>query len=539
MRVELRDSLENVFPDSLVAGRPRRRLALDVARNATAAVHVLLNGVPAIRPLRLTVKENGRPVRGARWFRLLDVPVEENTGLTGFTTHTKTLNVYPHEGAKNAPNPHVIREAPFQAFDIMQPAGRAFLPGAATVALRLHVPIEAGARPGLRTFSLEVACGAESHSLTLAVQVHKPVVPPAGRDSLPYTNWFNYESIAKHHGLALWSEPYWRMLRKYADLLHRGRQNCVLITNPEIFKMIRGAPVLDRPRLRRLVNLFTGAGLSYVEGGFVAMRKEWTAPVFVEVMNREPATTPAGYATVEALCRQLYAEIERNGWRDRWFQHVADEPIPPSAADYRILSGIVRKFMPGLPLFDATQDPSLVGSVDMWCPQVQEYERDRKEYEVARGKGDKVWCYTCCFPGGRWLNRLLDQELLRPALLGWGVALYKLDGFLHWGLNWWQDDFRHVTSPPRPKGKPNANRLPPGDTHVIYPGAEGPLSSLRFEAQREGFEDHELLRRLQAQNPAAAARVLRMAIRGFGDYTKDVRRFRAARKALLKSLAVG
>jgi hypothetical protein len=114
--------------------------------------------------------------------------------------------------------------------------------------------------------------------------------------------------------------------------------------------------------------------------------------------------------------------------------------------------------------------------------------------------------------------------------------LYKLDGFLHWGLNWWQKDVREVTSPPRPKGKPKANRLPPGDTHIIYPGSRGPLSSLRFEAHREGFEDHELLRRLQERNPRAAQDVLRKVIRGFGDYTKDIRRFRAARRALLEAL---
>ncbi len=536
MRIELRDSLENLFPDSVVAARPCRRVEVNVARNGTAAVHVLINEAPVGAPLKLAVSEKGRVVRTAQWFELQDVPVEENTGLVGFSTHTRVLNVFPHTGKRNAPNPYVIRQAPFRTFDIMQPVRGVVCPEASTIALRLHLPMAAPVKPGMRVFTLEIASGNTKYQLELHVRVHSPVIPSAGKDTLAYTNWFGFPHIATHHKLKLWSEPYWRMLRRYADLMKRGRQNCVLVYNNDLFRMTRQGPVLDRGRLRRIVKIFTDAGIHYIEGSWVAGRKEWTAPTFQAALSKEPATTPAGYATIEAICRQLGEEIAANGWGDRWLQHVADEPIPPCAADYRVLCGIVRKLMPGIRIMDAIQDPTLVGSVDMWCPQVQEYEHDRKAYEAVRAQGDKVWCYTCCFPGGPWLNRLLDQELLRPALIGWGVALYKLDGFLHWGLNWWQKDVREVTSPPRPKGKPKANRLPPGDTHIIYPGSRGPLSSLRFEAHREGFEDHELLRRLQERNPRAAQDVLRKVIRGFGDYTKDIRRFRAARRALLEAL---
>ncbi|MEI7437031.1 MAG: DUF4091 domain-containing protein [bacterium] len=538
MRIELRDSLENVFFDSVIAARPCRRLALDVARNGTAAVHILLNDLPAGSRFNVAVRKKGRVVRKAQWFQLLDVPVEENTGLVGFTTRTRTLNVFPHTGKRNAPNPHVIRKAPFRTFDIMQPVrGGAVRSEAATTALRLHLPIAASAKPGVHEFTIAISSGQITQNLVVQVRVHGVVIPPADRSALPYTNWFGFSHIAKHHGLKLWSGPYWRMLRKYADLMQRGRQNCVLVYNNDLFEMTPQGPVLDRQRLRRIVKIFTDAGIYYIEGSWVAGRKEWTSPTFEAALSMKPATTPEGYATIEAICRQLGEEIAANGWKDRWLQHVADEPLPLNASDYRILCGIVRKLMPGILIMDAIQDPTLVGSVDMWCPQVQEYERDREAYEATRAQGDKVWCYTCCFPGGPWLNRLLDQELLRPALIGWGVALYKLDGFLHWGLNWWEGDCRKLTSPARPAEKPKANRLPPGDTHMIYPGAAGPLSGLRFEAHREGFEDHALLRRLQKENPRAAAAVLRKVIRGFSDYTKDVQRFRAGRKMLLEALS--
>jgi hypothetical protein len=113
--------------------------------------------------------------------------------------------------------------------------------------------------------------------------------------------------------------------------------------------------------------------------------------------------------------------------------------------------------------------------------------------------------------------------------------LYNLDGFLHWGLNHYRPQQNPFTQSVVKHGEHNS--LPAGDTHIVYPGADGPWSSLRLEAQREGFEDYELLRQLRGSNPQHAETIIRQVIRGFDDYTKDVATFRAARKALLEAFA--
>ena len=137
-------------------------------------------------------------------------------------------------------------------------------------------------------------------------------------------------------------------------------------------------------------------------------------------------------------------------------------------------------------------------------------------------------------PGGPWLNRLLDNEWLRPALLGWGAAHYKLDGFLHWGFNKYragQDPFEKSVAL-----LGGTDRLPGGDTHVCYPGKDGPWSSVRLEAQREGIEDYELLRQLEARRPRSAAAVIARVFRRFDRYTKKTATFREARRRLLGAL---
>jgi hypothetical protein len=525
MRCGLVDSLVWVYPDSELGARPCLRSALHVARGGTATVTVLLKELTPGQTVRLRVRPGtGVPVA---CFRLRDVPVEANTGPVGFTEKPGERNEF------------VTRRAPFRVYDAMQPVAASFAAIAPTEAVRIHLPVPDDARPGVREQVITVVHGKETCELVLRIEVYGVAIPPVGRESWPVTNWFSYGNMATRHGLKPWSETHWSMIGRYARLLARNRQNTFWFTFADVFTAGRTGLTLDRERLRRIVQTFTRAGLHFIEGGHFGGRStgEWTCPTFSISLTRHLATTVAGNADIASAARQLREEIERNRWRGRYLQHVTDEPIRENASDYRIFVGMVRKYLPGIPIVDATMDPSLAGSVDIWCPQVQHYQHDRERFEAMRALGDRVWFYTCCFPGGPWLNRLLDMELLRPALLGWAAALFRLDGFLHWGLNHYQPQQDPFEMSAIPNWGGGTNCLPPGDTHVVYPGEGEPWSSVRFEAQREGLEDLELLRRLQQERPRQAASLVRSVIRGFDDYTKDIARFRAARRKLLASLS--
>ncbi len=523
MIAELKDSLEFLFPDSKANRNACRSMDIDVARGGTIAVHVLLNGLKRGALIRLSVLLGKSPVRDLKCFRLRHVPVEINSGPVGFT-----------ETAESGVNRYVIRRAPFRVYDAMEPVSTKFKTDAPTMVLRLHLPVPRDVRPTERRYRIEISCGSESSKLALRARVHKVLIPSVGVKSFPYTNWFNFTTMAKRYGLKPWSEAHWRMIRRYAKLMVHGRQNTFWLPLGDIFKRTERGLILERARLRRIVKLFTATGMHYIEGGHFAGRTggEWEAKTFSVGMKGPLVASRQGNAEIARIAQQLMEEIERNGWRERWLQHTADEPCKGNAADYRALVGMVRKYMPGLPIIDALMEVDLAGTVDIWCPQPHYYQKNRGDFEAMRATGDKIWFYTCCFPCGNWLNRLLDMELLRPTLLGWGAALFRLDGFLHWGLNHYQagkDPFKVSVS----KSDKTFHPLPAGDKYIVYPGPHGPWSSLRLEAQREGFEDYELLHLLQAHNAGAARTILKKVITGFDSYTKDLRVFRAARRALL------
>jgi hypothetical protein len=521
------DELEEIYPDSDVAsGRPE--ITLHSARGVPVAVHVLVSGAEAGGELGFGVTAGGKPVPQARWCRMIDVPVEENTGLVSRTER--------YDGKRN---PHVIRRAPFRVFEALQPVRSPVSADAAVVALRLEIPVPISAAPGLTDYVVSLSQDDQEVSLELEVHVHRAVVPRAGRDTLHYTNWFSTGNIAGRHGLEPWSEEFWSMLGRYASLLARGRQNTFWLRWSDVFeKDPAGVPKLDRARLERYVETFRNAGLWWIEGAPIARRPggDWSSTTLELGIVKVPATGPEGRAALAGMCGQLLEALEANGWRESWLQHLADEPTDTNADDYNELAAVVKALLPGVPIVEATMSRRLEGSVDVWCPQVQKYQQHQDFFGKRRAQGDRIWVYTCLAPGGPWLNRLLDQERLRQVHIGWAAASCDLHGFLHWGLNHYKADpfTRSVVDHP---AQPNTNnRLPAGDSHIIYPGPDCPWSSHRFESHRIGLEDHELLKQLQAGNPQAARTIIGSVFRAFDDYTTSVADYRRAKRLLLEAL---
>ena len=188
---------------------------------------------------------------------------------------------------------------------------------------------------------------------------------------------------------------------------------------------------------------------------------------------------------------------------------------------------------------EATNDrDSIAGAVDLWCPLINDFQENEGFFREREQLGEKVLVYTCLIPGGKWLNRTMDMEKLRQVYFGWGAAHYNTFGYLHWGLNQYKaDPFKQsVVHHPSPAATPN-NFLPAGDTHVVYPGREGPLSSLRFEAHRIGIEDYELLVKLKAQKPKVAQKLIGKLFQSYTDYDTSLKNYRKVKKRLLKKVS--
>lgn len=523
------DELDALYPDTLPQSGATQ-FHSDTPRGVPAGVHLLVGGLPAGASVRWRLLQNGAPVAEARAFRLVDVPVEQNTGLDGRT-----------EAWKGKENPHVIRRAPFRVFEALAPiADSAPASAAGVLALRVEVPIAPDAQAETRSYAVQLEAGDWRQTLRWDLKVYPATVPAASPHSPGYTNWFSPDIIAQRHNLQPWSEPFWQMLGRYADLMARGRQNTFWIRWQDFLRVDQDRKILlDRPRFRRYVRLFLDRGFTRIEGGQFAARHavDWNSPQLDLMLTGSDVTSDQGRAELATILTELRAALAELDLpvQVRYLQHLADEPTDTNAASYKLLAELVRQHLPDVKIFEATMSLALVGAVDAWCPQVQEYQQHRDFFEGRKQAGDAVWVYTCLFPGGPWLNRLLDQERLRPVYLGWALAKYDLAGFLHWGLNHYSAGVDPLAQSVVPWSEGPRSFLPAGDSHVVYPGPDGPWSGQRFEAQRIGMEDAELLRLLKARAPEKAAAIIARVFRTFDDYDKATTAYRAAKHELLEA----
>ena len=518
------DELEPLYPDSkageVAMAEPLR---IDAARGSIAGVHILLQDVPP--DVSLEVEATGPPAWPAaamRFHRLLDVPVENNSGLSSRT-----------EKWDGKQNPHVIRRAPFRIYEVLQPLEPKALTGTSALALAAQIDgIPADAKPGDYEMNIVIRAGTQSITKPFVLRVHAATVPPIGMDTLRYTNWYSEGNMLRGSGAAPDSEEFWGILDRYAAMMAKGRQNTFRL--PLRFEAdADGRITLNEAPMKRMIAVFERHGICYVEGGDPVQEKNGK---LVTRCGKHPVQSPEGSAEIVESLARLGEFITREKLQDRWFQHIKDEPGGHLTKDYKVVADLIHRHLPGIPVLEATVTRDLVGAVNIWCPAVDEYQRHRDFYEQRRKLGDQCWVYTCLTPAGPWVNRLIDMERLRQVYIGWGAARFGTTGFLHWGLNRFVGDPFKQSVVDHPAAPGSNNQLPAGDTHILYPGPGQPWSSTRFEAQRIGFEDRELLRQLEARDPARCRRLIASVFRGYDDYETEVGAYRFAKRRLLEAV---
>jgi hypothetical protein len=436
---------------------------------------------------------------------------------------------------------YVIRKAPYRVYEALRPLGDSARARGQSEALYVSFRVAADAAPGGHNGQLRIQAGNRTAEIKLSLTVHQAVVPKQGH--LRVTNWFSIPAMARLHKLEPWSEGHWEMLRRYARMMRRGRQTDFIPARPEVKKTAECRWQFDFSLTERMIRMFLDEGFTHVELPHIARhdrRKEAVAPFVVDVGGTPAAgTSREAYDFLSQYLKGWAEMLRRNGWYDRATQHVVDEPNPKDFADYRIMAGTVRKFLPGIPLIDALGNATLDGAVDIWVPLSESYEKDVAGFEAHRRRGDTIWFYTCCDPSGFSLNRFIDTELLRTRLLHWANWKYRLDGYLHWGLNQIIEEQHPFENTCPPHGPYRDFHLPPGDSHIVYPGEDGPWSSVRFEAMGAGIEDYELLRVVAKRDERLADEICAQLVRTFTNYDSTVAGFEAAHRRLLEEAEKG
>jgi len=172
---------------------------------------------------------------------------------------------------------------------------------------------------------------------------------------------------------------------------------------------------------------------------------------------------------------------------DEFCVQVWDEAIGPNV-DFVVEGGkLLREIDPNVRLvMDGVQTIEEVHRmdpyIDVWIPHLHALENPKTGpalLECYAALGEPVYTYTCSV----FMKSLPPYTYHR--LKPWQAARLGLDGVFYWDYSSWRgdpwDDFDG----------------PIADCGAVYDGAEGAITSRRWEASREGIEDWQLMRLLE------------------------------------------
>jgi hypothetical protein len=203
----------------------------------------------------------------------------------------------------------------------------------------------------------------------------------------------------------------------------------------------------------------------------------------------EPTST-AGERRVRALARTLHKASARVGFRAKFL--ITDDPRPTSLG----------------PLLPANK--FLWNDIDIWCVRYYYFfGRAPVLQKLKAARGAQVWWYPYFNSSVAKLpSFVIDKSLADEQVWGWLMYQWNVDGMLYWGVNRWtnartgkgsRDPYKDPLSFTYPDGR-HAN----GEASLIYPGyypryglndkSAPPVSSLRLEALRDGFQNLEYCR---------------------------------------------
>ena len=428
---------------------------------------------------------------------------------------------------RRANDDYIISDKPGVYPDLLKPLGKTgvVLPASQWKAFYVSVECPEGFPAGKynTTFAL---CNEKKEVLTELNYTINILPIRAEEIRLKTTNWMHYDGIVAQHGVELFSDAFYKVFEGYLREYVRGGNNMLftpLFTPPLDTKIggeRRTAQLVgvkkygdyryefDFAKLEKFIRFALSKNIKYVE--FSHLFTQWggkNCPKIIaetelgrteKIFGWETSSTSENYLMfLDAFLKNLVQFIDKNGWREICYFHLTDEPRLEHLETYKALREFVKTRIGNMRIIDALSNYEFFekGGVDVPAPLTLHFEK------FANKGIEELFCYYCCGPyNDYYSNRLLNMPLQRTKVIGLQLYETNVQGFLHWGFNFYNtarsleeiDPFADTAA---------GGLFPSGDSFVVYPdrtGSAGAYGSLRLETLGEAFFEYRVLQTLES-----------------------------------------
>lgn len=350
----------------------------------------------------------------------------------------------------------------------------------------------------------------------LTVDVADVVLPPPAERNYHLNLWFQPDTVADQLGLELWSEEHFEAMRPYLqDLASRGQRviNTAVAEDPWPVQWPDGTwrsqtyvPYhslvdwyydgqewsFDFTNWDRMVEEGLKAGLGpYIHAFGLLMFRGYQHIVYTDTRTGERVdqeVSLGGQQWTEAWSAFLIAfeeHVRERGWLDQTYLAFDERPASEMQVAIDLVEKVAPVFKNQIAIAGSASTDPFAYDLSLNYSNVNSWSQEMINRRRAEGK--LTTFYT-------WANPLYPNTVTASApigarMLSWVSAKHNLDGYLRWAYNSWPED--PYTDP--------SYRYRQGDEYLVYPGEDGPVSSIRWELFREGQEDFALLDQLAAR----------------------------------------
>lgn len=452
------------------------------------------------------------------------------------------LNVYPTYNVN--PGGAFLRTTPGAYPDLLRPFiydSAVPLPNGQTNALWVDIELPEGFAAGKYDISLSIWLNDEERLAEVCgeVEVIAVKLPP---QKLIHTEWFYTDCIANYYHVKAFSEKHWKLIESFMRTAGKNGINMILtpIFTPELDTYIGGERLttqlvdielvgkdkyaFDFKLLHRWIDLCLDCGIEYFEiPHFFTQWGSKAAPKIVVKVNGKKKkyfgwhTDSMGEQYKNFLSQfipAIIAEFKTRGLDKKLFFHVSDEPSLKNLEQYKKCKELIAPFVEGYPIIDALSKFEFyeMGILKKPVPSTRHTE------PFLKAGIEGLWVYYCGGGKAGVSDRSVSMPSERTRILGVQLYYFDIEGFLHWGYNFYNSCRSHKALDPF--CHPDTGYfMPTGDSFLVYPGEDGEAwESLRLNALREAMDDIRALRLYEERFGRDAAKAL--ILEGFdGEFT--------------------
>ncbi|GBF76140.1 hypothetical protein PA598K_04588 [Paenibacillus sp. 598K] len=444
------DALVKLFKSTPVPDQPAVALELIAARNEYRAGQIGVRSSQAHHNLQVTVGALSGP-GGAQ------IPAEQVSARFIDTIHLpQHTDLLPTEEQVLAPDGSM--DYPDR---ITHDSALAELPADTTRAIWVSVYVSRSAPAGLYTGTAQLISDEGSAAVPVRVQVYGVTVPDTKDSDYRVDNWFSsaggepvgLEALRYQYGITEFSADWWTVMAHFADYMKKHRNNVIWVDPvgylvPDVQIDASGGYAFDWGKFDQFVQLFIDAGaMKELHGSSLMMKQgdRYQVRTIQEVQGEPqavyvPAQSSAAEQWLDIYLPALKAHLASKGWDLLFYQSGGDEPInDQDREDNNWFYDKVHTLAPGIRTLEANFVPTydFEDTLDVHVVKQSNYDYEADYHKIRQDFGQSIWLYICNYPTWDYLVRNIDAPLAKTLLPHWYTFQHGIEGYLHWGFNFW------------------------------------------------------------------------------------------------------